>query len=224
MQDSPIAGIRFIHTAIRRETADIERIAGTAVTPEVAASLSRKIDFLTLQIHLHTDGEATAIFPSIETKENNIAVHYLHDHAEEEKLLAAVKELSTVLEKESAGPRITEARTELLRNAIALRYHAWLHSIKEEQIIVPLVQKHFSPPEQGGIVQQVIGKYRPDQLSQTIPWTINWLDPDDREAYVRVMQKGMPPQAFNALKDWLRTGTPAEVWSDLQKRVPELAT
>lgn len=224
MQDSPIAGIRFIHTAIRRETADIERIAGAPVTAEIAEKLSGRLDFLTKHIHLHTEGEATAIFPTIETKEANIAVHYLHDHKEEENLLHAVKELADVLRKESAEPRVTEARTELLRNATALRYHAWLHSTKEEEIIVPMIQKHFSPPEQGGIVKNILGGYKPDELKEVIPWTIVWLDPNDREAYVRVMQKGMPPQAFNALKDWLRTGTPAEVWNDLSKRVPELAT
>lgn len=224
MQDSPIAGIRFIHTAIRRETAEIERLAKTLATPDDAAKLASKVEFLTAQVHLHTQGEENAIFPALETKQSEIAVHYVFDHKEEDKLLAALKDLAKTLASETDEKRASEARAELLRNATALRHHAQLHIAKEEEIIVPLVQKHFAPPEQGAIVKQLLGSYRPDQMSQMIPWTITWLDPPDREAYVRIMQKGMPPQAFNALKDWLRTGTPAEVWDDLKTRVPDLAT
>ncbi len=222
-QNSPIAGIRFVHTAIRRETSEIEKIASTLSSPVEAEKLAARVEMLAHEIHLHTQGEELSIFPTLETKEANIAVHYVFDHHREDELLKNVKELAEALKGESTESKASELRSELRRAATSLRYHAQLHIKKEEEIIVPMVQKHFAPPEQGAIVKDLLSRYRPEELSKTLPWTITWLDADDREKYVRIMQAGMPPQAFVALKGWLKNGTPPEVWSDLSTRVPELA-
>ena len=217
--ESPILGIRFVHTAIRRETENIEKlVSGSDAIDPVA--LGKRVEWLTLMIHLHTEGEEVAMFPRLEEKAPNVKEHYLFDHAAEDKLLSELKELVAAVGTEAGA---TAKRLRLQQCASALRHHAALHIAKEESIVIPLVQKNFTPPEQGAIVSEVIARYKPDQVREMLPWIINWLEPADREIYVRDMQHAMPPPVFAAAKDWIRSGTSNEVWSDLTKRVPELA-
>ena len=217
--ESPILGIRFVHTAIRRETENIEKLVSGG-EPFDPAALGKKVEWLERMIHLHTEGEEVAMFPRLEEKEKNVGTHYLFDHDAEEKLLHEVKELIAAVGAEAG---VTPKRLRLQQCASALRHHSALHIAKEEAIVIPLVQKNFSPPEQGAIVGEVIARYAPDDLRQMLPWIVSWLDPNDREIYVRDMSHAMPPPVFAAAKDWIRSGTSAEVWSDLQKRLPELA-
>lgn len=219
--EGPILGIRFVHTAIKRETEDIDASVAGISTPEQAAALAKRVEFLGLMVHLHTDGEEKAMFPKLEEKERNMAAHYLFDHKQEEALLAEVKDLVAAV-AQNPTDKASKVRNDLQRRAAALRHHAQLHIGKEEAIVIPAVVKNFSPPEQGAIVQQVLSSYTPDQVREMLPWIINWLEPADRAIYMRDMSMGMPPPIFAAAKDWIRAGTSAEVWSDLQRRVPDL--
>lgn len=219
--EGPILGIRFVHTAIRRETADIDETVASVSTPEQATALGKRIDFLALMVHLHTDGEEVAMFPKLEEKAPNFAAHYLYDHKEEESLIHEIQDLVKAVAQNPAD-RTAKVRSDLQRRAAALRHHANLHVGKEESIVIPTIVKLFSPPEQGAIVQQVLSRYTPDQVREMLPWIINWLEPADRAIYMRDMSMGMPPPVFAAAKDWIRSGTSAEVWADLQKRVPDL--
>jgi hypothetical protein len=111
----------------------------------------------------------------------------------------------------------------LRRQTIALTEHLALHSRKEDELITPLVEEHFSPPEQASMLQEILAAIPRAEMSTGVPWIVSRQEPDDREAYVRGLMAAMPAPAFEAAKGWIRDGIPADQWADLTSRIEGLA-
>jgi zinc finger-like protein len=212
----PIQGIRFIHNAIRKGVLEIEESVRELRSAEDAARLAQSVKFLEHEVHMHTSGEEAGIYPRLDERARNVGVHYLFDHDEEENLFRALVEQLTEFSPNRAA--------EVQRSAASLRYHALLHVKKEEQIVVPLVVKHFSDDEQRSMIQAAVSGYSPEQLMQTFPWIVRAQSIEDRVTFiVDDLMKLMPPEVFGAVKVWIQNGLGETDWSDIVQRAPELA-
>ena len=74
--------------------------------------------------------------------------------------------------------------------------------------------------EQGGQIGRLMANFPPEVMARTLPWMITHLDPEDRVAYVGVIQKIMPPERFGIACGWIRAGVAADLWSAIAARVP----
>jgi hypothetical protein len=144
-------------------------------------------------------------------------VHYLFDHDAEEALFA---DLLLLLRSFSSSAAVAK---ELRRAAASLRYHAILHVKKEEEIVVPLVMKHFTSDEQKSMIQSAVGGYTPEQLMKTFPWIVKAQTPEDRVTFIfDDLMSLMPPDVFGAVTGWIREGIPTDDWQDIVRRAPQL--
>jgi hemerythrin-like domain-containing protein len=216
----PIASVRFIHTAIDREAADIERRADTLTDADGARSLAEKVAFFERVNAYHTQGEETAIFPRLEEKAKHQAPAYLMDHEEERERFQEIKSLLAQLAEGAVVDGAAHAR--LRRQTAALRDGLALHIRKENQIIVPLLDAAFSPAEQGAMVGKAISEIPQAEMPAVLPWLVGWLDPADREAYLRELLRVLPPPVIAAAAGWLSAKLPGDAWADLRRRIPEL--
>lgn len=216
----PIAGIRFIHTAIDREAADIEERASQLTDADGARSLAEKVAFFERVNAHHTRGEEIAIFPRLEEKVRHQSPAYLMDHEEEQAQFQEIKTLLAKLARGSFDDGAIHAR--LRRQTTTLREALALHIRKENEIIVPLIDDAFSPTEQGIMVGKAVSEIPQAEMPAVLPWLVEWLDPDDREVYLRQIMRMQPPPVMAAASGWLSAKLPVEVWGDLRRRIPEL--
>lgn len=197
--ESPVRGIRFIHQAIAREVADLERLADAGDRDAVAA----RLPFFKKVLHLHATGEEQGLFPDLAAQVPDVPATYVLDHREEDELIAAVERALP-----EGGPRLARA-------VAILREHLRLHIRKEEELLVPLVERLFSPAEQGVHVGRMMSAFSPADLAQVLPWLVTWLDPEERRAYVAIVERAMPPDRFGGMLALLRGSLAQDVWTSL---------
>lgn len=211
----PISGVRFVHAAICTEVEAIERAA--ASDTDVGDALER-ITFLARTVKLHTDGEEASIFPALEEKMPAVAAAYLFDHDDEDALFAELLRLGDDLKTRDT----VEKRARLRRQTIALTEHLVPHIRKEDTLVTPLLERLFSPAEQGALIGKMLAGFSPADMAKVLPWIIRSISPDDREQYLRMMKGAMPPERFAGVTGWIKAGVDGAVWDDLRRRLPEL--
>lgn len=199
--ETPVRGVRFIHRAILAEAGQIEAAASAGRSADVA----RRLDFFERVLHLHNTGEEVGLFPDIDARAPDVVPAYLLDHREEKGLFASLRAACA-----GGGP-------ELVRAAAAFAAHLRLHIKKEEELIVPLVERLFSIPEQGAQVGKMLGQFSPSDMAQVLPWLVSSLTEDDRRTYLGLMEKVVPPERFAGVLGMVKAGVTPEVWGTLQR-------
>jgi hypothetical protein len=204
--DSPARGIRFIHRAIQRE---IDTLESEAWAGRVDGRWAERMGFLAHAVHLHTQAEEKSIFLDLEPKVPELAAPYLLDHdVEDEQFEKAV----------AAGAK--EDLEAAKRLSTALAHHARLHIRKEEELVVPLLERHFAPAEQGAQIGRMMATFPPADLMAILPWMVQRLDVEDRVAYVTILQRTAPPERLPAMTGLIRNGIGEAAWAEVAARVP----
>jgi hemerythrin HHE cation binding domain-containing protein len=200
--ESPARGVRFIHTAIEREAEEIERLAAAGE----AAAVAERLPLFKRVLALHTGGEEDSIFKDIDAHLPDVTAAYVLDHREEEERFAA-------LERAAADG----APQPLYRAAAALRDHLRLHIRKENELLIPIVERLYSPAEQGAQIARMMAAFAPADFAAVLPWLIEWLDPVDRRAYLGIVEAAAPPERFAAVLGMVRAGVSPGVWATLER-------
>jgi zinc finger-like protein len=197
--ETPVRGIRFIHKAILVEAGRIEAAAAEGR----GAAVAERLPFFERLLHLHNAGEEIGLFPDIDAKAPDIVPAYLLDHREEKVLFANLRDACA-----AGGANLAQAAT-------AVATHLRLHIKKEEELIVPLVERLFSVPEQGAQLGKILGQFTPADMAQVLPWMITALEVDDRRTYLGLMEKMVPPDRFAGVLATVKVGVTPEVWASL---------
>jgi len=211
----PISGVRFVHAAICTEANAIERAAAT--DGGLGDALER-ITFLARTVKLHTDGEEASIFPALEEKMPAVAAGYLFDHDEEDALFAELLRLGDDLKARDS----VDTRTRFRRQTVALTEHLLPHIRKEDTLVTPLLERLFTPPEQGALIGKMLAGFSPTDMAKVLPWIIRSVSADDREQYLRMMKGAMPPERFTGVAGSIKAGVDDAIWDELRRRLPEL--
>ena len=160
---SPISSVRYIHKAIRTELEALEESV-TRLDPEDgtrAADLARRFAFLYGNVKTHEDGEEDALLPLMDSRIYPVSAPYLLDHRVDQLHMQSIRESFDQL----AGSRDADERAQPLRHlrrqAIVVSSAMALHIRKEEDILVPLIEQHFSVDEQKAIVNQAMAHFTP---------------------------------------------------------------
>ena len=197
--ETPVRGVRFIHRAILAEAGQIEAEASEGR----GAAVAERLPFFEHVLHLHNTGEEVGLFPDIEAKAPDIVPAYLLDHREEKVLFANLREACP-----AGGPKLAQA-------AAAFAAHLRLHIKKEEELLVPLVERLFSIPEQGAQVGKMLAQFSPADMGQLLPWLVTSLAVDDRRTYLGLLEKALPPERFAGALGTVMAGVTPQVWATL---------
>ena len=197
--ESPARGIRFIHQAISREAREIERLAAE---DGGGAQVAARLPFFRRALRLHTSGEEMSIFADLAQRAPHVPAAYLLDHREEEHLLDELERAAA-----QGGPGLPRA-------AVALTEHLRLHIRKEEELVVPLLEEMYTPAELGAQIVRMMATFTPADFAAVLPWLITWLDPEDRRAYLAVMEAAAP-QRMPQVLELLRAKLTPEAWQSL---------
>ncbi len=206
---SPVRGIQFIHSAIRSEVVALADEAWSDAGPK--ADWADRVDMLAQVIRLHTNAEEVSIFADLEARLPSSTPTYLHDHREESALLSALVE--------AARRRDVPA----VRRVVAqLDSHVRMHIAKEEELVIPLLERTFTIPELAASAGKMMASFPPKELARVLPWMFVRLSPEQRVAYVEMMRKAMPPERLPGFVGMLRDGIPAAMWDEVRAKVSGL--
>jgi hypothetical protein len=186
--ESPARAIRYIHQAIKHEAKLLAESDGPLDAARVA--------FFAKVLHLHNAGEEASVFPSLDARVKDVVPSYLLDHSEEQQL---VRDL--VDGKPGAAAR--------------LQQHLVLHIKKEEELLVPLIERTFTIAEMGADVGRMMAVFSPADMAEVLPWLIGSLGVDDRLGYVAFIERAMPPDRFGGILGLLRGKLAPDVWQSL---------
>jgi len=216
MTAGPIHGLRFIHAAIRAQAADIVARSQSIDSPADARQLLAAAQFLAEATSGHARGEDVGYFPTLAERAGGVVEPFGTDHVEEnarlDRFVAAVEGCSS--DEDLANVR------EL---ASALRDSLHEHMVREETVLWPLTEQHFSPPEQGAIIGAIIGAVPRESMPRLIPWMVEWQSADEAVAYVKMLKHVQPPEVFRVTVGWIREGVSPARWKDVAAGMPELA-
>lgn len=214
----PINSLRFVHSALTSEAAHIEAaITGAQGASDVAAVLADVQWYVEIS-DLHMKGEEAGLFPRLAEVAEHVDATYLHDHEEERARLAQLLSLTQQCSEVASD----ESLSKLRRLSVAVVEHIEAHVTKENTLILPLVDKHFPPPEQGVMLQKILSTIAPEKMARAVPWIVSRVSIDEAEAYVRGLAAAMPAPVFEKARGWIADGVGADRVAELRSRVAEL--
>ena len=186
----PLRSLVFVHTALRNELNDLANLAHAVARSENDIEvLKERFDWATYALHYHAAGEDAALFPAIEAKHPGVAMTFDDDHQTDDALVAEMKQL---LEATNAQNNLSR----IARLADQLADRASLHMDKEERLLVPFVEEHFSMEEQGAILGGMMKAFPPEFMLKGVPWIFSHLDESLRISYATALKRAMPAEPF----------------------------
>lgn len=186
----PLRSLVFVHTALRNELNDLANLAHAAAKGENdIETLKERFDWATYALHYHAAGEDAALFPAVEAKHPGVAMTFDDDHQTDDALVAEMKQL---LEATNAQDNLSR----IARLADQLADRASLHMDKEERLLVPFVEEHFSMEEQGAILGGMLQAFPPEFMLRGVPWIFSHLDEGLRISYATALKGAMPAEPF----------------------------
>ena len=217
----PAHGMKHIHKAIIHElsSAEVSAAALAADNGGDVDAVRQSIQWVEKVIHVHAAGEEDIFYPALDKFESGVSTSYRLDHRVEEEIFSEIRGL---IARCSAGDD-DDACRRLWRQTVAANAILSLHVKKEEEHLLPLMDKYISPPEQGMLAGKMMQHIPPDEMEAMIEWMAPILSPDEREIQWRQILPGLPPEALPAFKGWYQSALTAAEWDDIVARIPELA-
>jgi len=118
------------------------------------------------------------------------------------------------------GPELKEARRMLHRDAIAVYEHIKLHAGKEEELLLPLIERFFTHAEQAEQIQKMMAAFAPELMTRVMPWIVERLGVDDRVAYLTMLKGTLPPDAYAGAWANIKAGVSAGVAASIVALAP----
>lgn len=207
MTAGPLRSLVFVHTALRKELNEFAQDACAFRDGSGDAStLKERFDWATYALHHHAVGEDAALFPAIEKSHPGVAATFDDDHRTDEALVEKMEHLFANLDGEGA-------KTELAKTAEQLADRASLHMDKEERLLVPFVEEHFSMEEQGAILGGMMQAFPPEFMAKGVPWIFTHLDETLRVSYATALKNAMPPEPFSTHMSNVESALSPEDWA-----------
>ena len=205
----PLRSLVFVHTALRNELNDLANLAHAVARRENDIEvLKERFAWATYALHYHAAGEDAALFPAVEAKHPGVAMTFDDDHQTDDAL---VEEMKQLLEADNAQDKLDE----IARLADQLADRASLHMDKEERLLVPFVEEHFSMEEQGAILGGMMQAFPPEFMLKGVPWIFSHLDESLRISYATALKGAMPDEPFAMHMSNVEAKLGAEEWAPI---------
>ena len=209
---SPLAAVRAIHNAFRRDMAMIDAAALDAARgkPGLEATIER-FRFFNEVLEWHAHGEEAAVFTALEEVAPLVAEAYEKDHRGLDATFGALN-------------NAVRARDpiETARATAAFRFHLDHHLAKEDTHVYRLIQERVSVPDQGKAVGVMASSVPQHRFPELVAWMFPLMGHDDRENMTRIWQNVMPRDAFEGAIQLVRRAIGPE-FTELARRIPTLA-
>ena len=208
-----IDGVMAMHNALRNDLKIIDAAALDAARgkPGLATTVER-FRFFNEVLSWHAEGEEVAIFPLLERIAPLAVDPYVKDHRGLDAAFAALNEAVSVHDA-----------LQTARATAAFRFHLDLHLAKEDTHLYRIIKERVSVADQDKAVGQLASIMPGNRFPEFLAWLYPLIDDADRENMTRIYRGWMPAPAFANAAHLIRKAV-GDGWTELVRRIPELAT
>ena len=160
----------------------------------------------------HAKGEEVAVFPAVNNVAPLVAMAYLMDHRELDKM---VESLETMRIQKTPDPLQTARATAVLNS------HLRIHLDKEDTHLYPILREKTTLSQQVAIGGIMSSKIPSDRFPAAVAWLMPLLDLNDQVTVTRGWITFIPPQIFANVKPLIKNAV-VESWDAITQRIPEL--
>lgn len=222
----PIRGVLWIHNAILAETQTFQdAVRSLQSTQPIDPGLPEQFKFFRRVLEFHETSEDEQVFPILDEKYPHVSATYDFDHQRQQTSYAEVQATLEALTTAADGAR-PAMLDRLVSQATAFAATMELHVAKENELLYPLYDRTFSVEEQEALQTKGMQEHPPppDLMPLVGPWMFR-LQPrdDDRADLARFFLSMFPPQQRTGLIQMLSGAVSPSEWSEVVRRVPELA-
>ena len=213
----------YVHDALMREVADFEETARELNRDDAdeVAAFSQRVAWFQRMNAAHEDTEESVLFPALESRYPHIAASYEFDHDHLGLFDEMDASLAGLGRSDGNGDRSRMAQL-LHWQSIALNQLMRLHATKENELLLPVLDREFDLEEQVSIAGRMAARVEQPLLMEMISWMYLGQTADDREGMLRALTQALPPEAFGGVASMLsRTGSP-DAWQEMERRIPSL--
>ena len=174
-------------------------------------------------LEMHEHDEDAFVFPPVGDRLQYVADPYSFDHQRHVALYGKIEGTFTTLREGTAVAKKESAR-DLTRHGIALNVMMDIHISKENELLIPAFERHFSPEEAAAIEQEMFAAIPQELMMEILPWMFVAQTVDDREGTLHMGQEAFPPAQFEGMASLLSSTVSADDWAEMVRRVPELSS
>ena len=216
----PISGYLYPHKAIRVELENLEKLSATLLTRNDALQeFKERINFMKLFFTAHEDGEEAALYPAAERLSKGLGKSFEWDRHINEQHFQAI---SAAIEEYKTSENHQTAAVKLAQATAALRAFLGEHEVKENEILLPLLDAELTPPEQGKVIGAAMSKFPPSSVEDVEKFLVKRLSQPERIGFLKVIKQGAPPEMFKAITVWVKEVVSPEEWKELTAQMSEL--
>ncbi|HEY6503823.1 MAG TPA: hemerythrin domain-containing protein [Chitinophagaceae bacterium] len=147
----------------------------------------------------HADSEDTLVFPAVEKYDPAIADAFEQEHVKDHLLgqllngcIARYKGAAVITEKATAGKEMQSAFSKFMVFNLE-------HMAKEEDVLNPILWRHYTDAELMGITQQIIARIPEDYMAQYSKWMMRGLNNAEITGWLKGVEKNAPEFVFQSL-------------------------
>lgn len=215
----PMTMYLYVHAAILREVEDIEAAAKDLKWDDAdeVGSLGERLDWFRMMTRRHEDSEEEVLFPALDRRIGFVAETYAFDHDDfESHVFDGISRARAGLGRSTTGAELRGFGRDLYRESVALHEHMRLHISKENELLLPHLEREFDVSEQAEIAGAMAGMFDPALMAQVVDFTYRWHSTGDRVAMLQFLAAILPPPAYAGLTGHLATSNP-DSWSEVEK-------
>jgi hemerythrin-like domain-containing protein len=216
----PIKGYYYPHKAIRVELESLEKKSVTLDSESTAEleEFKHRLDFLKMFFNAHEDGEEASLYPAAGNLRKDLNKAFEWDRHISEECFKMIFEAIDEYRKS----RARSASLKIVRGMAALGTFLGAHETKEDEILLPLIDRELDPKAQGEVIGKAMSKFPPSTVEDVEKFLIKRLTQNDRVDFLRIVKQGAPLETFKAITKWVKEVLSEEEWKELKIKMPEL--
>jgi len=216
----PISGYLYPHKAILVELENLEKLSATLLTRNDALKeFEEKINFMKLFFIAHEDGEEAALYPAAERLRKGLSKPFEWDRHISEQYFQAI---SAAIAECKTSKNLPAAALKIAQTTAALRAFLEPHEVKEDEILLPLLDAELPPPEQGKVIGAAMSKFPPSSVEDVEKFLIKRLSQPERVGFLKIIKQGAPAETFKAITGWVKEVVSPAEWKELTAQMPDL--
>lgn len=209
----------YVHDAILREVAELEERSKDLNRDDAdeVGALADRLSWFHKMVKKHEDAEEAVLFPALNDRIRFVAESYAYDHDDfEDHVFGRIDQaLEGLMQSEGNNGRRRSAEL-FYRQNVALHEHMRLHISKENELLLPKLEKEFDFSEQAEIAGAMAGLFDPPLMAELVAFMYRGQTLSDRIGMVTFLGNILPSEAYDNLTNGLRA-IGEEDWAQVQK-------
>ncbi len=214
----PMRSIFYVHNAIKTELDMLVNLIEKLSLSDNFNEFEDRIIFLNDVVRVHAEGEEDVFYPVIDELRKDMSKAFSWDHVIDEKYFYAIRESITRIK---SGGNQTDLES-LKREIHALNATLSAHAQKEDDLLVPMIDKEIDFSRQGEIVGKIVAHIPPHLMERMFKWIVSIVSLEEKADFIGIIKKGAPPEKFDAMRGWVKEILSEKEWGELLKQMPEL--